>query len=143
MTLVIVDIDHNVPTLWANLETASLDQAVLALAKREGVSNPRAIGRWPNNTQNQYRHQAKIAEWAANKGLTGVIWTALLPGMQTSRGVLPTITEVKNHLAELNDTERAGAIEYIHRAPRQIATPYRLELEDSFPMQDVQAGDND
>ncbi|MBT3360856.1 MAG: hypothetical protein HN403_14630 [Rhodospirillales bacterium] len=142
MTLVIVDIEHYVPALWAELDAASLDQAVSVLAEREGVPNQRVIGRWPNKTEEQYPHQSAIAEWAIGKGLTGVVWTALPPGMKKTRSVMPTLAEVKTLLARLSSIESAGAIEYIHRAPGQIATPYRSALESAFPSQDREASEH-
>ncbi|MDR6871126.1 hypothetical protein J2Y55_002134 [Bosea sp. BE125] len=143
MTLVLVDMDHHTPTLWVELDATSLDQAVSALAEREGVPNKRVIGRWPNDGEEQYLHQSAIAEWAIGKGLTGVVWTALPPGMKGCRGTVPTLAEMKTYLVALSGLERSGAIEYIHRAPRQIATPYRSELEISFPVQHHKVSDHD
>jgi hypothetical protein len=135
MTLVIVDIAHSVSALWAQLDAASLDQAICALSEREGVPNKNVIGRWPNNTGTLYPHQSDIAAWAISKDLTGVVWTALPPGMKKARGVMPTLAEVKAHLRGLGSIESVSAIEYIHRAPIQIATPYRSILEEAFPFQ--------
>tara|TARA_R110002094_G_scaffold212378_3_gene182879 strand:- start:3307 stop:3897 length:591 start_codon:yes stop_codon:yes gene_type:complete len=143
MTLVIANIEHHVTVLWAELDVASLDQAVLLLAEREDVPNARVIGRWPNQTEEQYLHQSAIAEWAISQGLTGVVWTALPTGMKKARGLMPTLAEVKTYLAGLSSVERVGAIEYIHRAPTQIETPYRSALESSFPFQDTEENGRD
>lgn len=131
MTLVIVDVGHHVPTLWAELDVASLGDAVTLLAKREDCRES-AIGRWPNNSQKLYPNQDAISDWATGKGLSGVVWTALQPGMKDNRGVLPSLAEVEAHLSGLGDAERDRAIAYIYKAPGQIATPYRSALENLF-----------
>lgn len=142
MTLVIADIKHYVPVLWAELDAASLDEAVSLLAKREGVTRERAIGRWQNQTKEKYPHQTTIAEWAIANDFIGVVWTALEPGMKESRGDLPTLTQVRHHLATLEENESVGAIQYIHKAPIQIMTPYRSALESSFPFQDHETSEH-
>ncbi len=136
ITLVITDSEHDVPTLWAELDVASLDKAISMLAKREGCQQG-SIGRWPNNLERRFPCQDKICAWATTKGLTAVVWTALDPGMKGNRGTAPTLAQVQNHLATLDKSSQAGAIEYIHRAPKQVETPYRPSLENSFPFGDM------
>ena len=128
ITLVIVDDPHRVPTLWAELDARSLGEAVTLLTKREGVPHENAIGRWPNNTEETYPHEDEIGAWATAKGLAGVVWTALPPGMKKSRGVMLTLEDVKTYLASLSEREREGALVYIRNAPEQIATRYRRHL---------------
>jgi hypothetical protein len=136
ITLVIADSEHAVPTLWAELDVATLDDAISKLAIREGCQQG-SIGRWPNNLEGRFPCQDKICSWAHTKKLTAVVWTALCPGMKGNRCKTPTLAQVQNHLADLDKDSQAGAIEYIHRAPKQIATPYRSSLENCFPLGDM------
>ncbi|MPT47970.1 MAG: hypothetical protein E2598_06060 [Sphingobium sp.] len=128
MTLVIVNIEHHVPTLWAEMNVNSLAHAINALAAREGVQNPNAIGRWPNTTDRQYPLGQSIAEWAGRMGFSGVVWTALQPGMKETRGTVPTLDELTAYIAKLDNDTRLRAKAYIDNAPVQIATPYREVL---------------
>ncbi|MCU1302673.1 MAG: hypothetical protein JWQ87_2957 [Candidatus Sulfotelmatobacter sp.] len=129
MTLVIVEAQTVIPVLWTFLDVETLDQAVRVLADREGVPKPHVIGRWPNQTAVRYLHEEAIGRWAKRKNLNGVVWTALPPGMRSTRGVTPDLQEVKQHLETLDNTARMKAAEYIMRAPSQIKTAYRSELE--------------
>lgn len=128
ITIVILDIEHEVPVLWANMQVSSLDQAINALADREGVTNLNTIGRWPNATSQDYLMVDRIAEWARKKGFSGVVWTALKPGMKEMRGVIPTLDELTIHMGKLDVEALTKAREYIVKAPAQIATPYRNAL---------------
>lgn len=128
MTLVIVDADHHVPTLWAEMDLASLAQAIDALGTREGVQNLSTIGRWPNATSRHYPLCDAIGAWAARMELLGVVWTALQPGMRDRRGTIPTLDELTTYIANLDHGALARTKEYIDNAPAQIATPYREAL---------------
>ncbi|WP_138511594.1 hypothetical protein [Maricaulis alexandrii] len=132
MTLVIVDSGHGVPVLWSELSVDSLGQAVQALAEREGVPDPRSIGRWPNTIDKRYPFIESISHWATGKGLSGVVWTALKPGMKGKRGTIPSLTEMKTHLAALDSNSAALAKEYFDRTPAQIMTPHRQSLARVF-----------
>ena len=128
ITLVIVEGLAPVVTLWALLEVTTLAQAIAALADREG-SPPRYIGRWPSQQGEAYPQSAVIAEWAVERGIEGVVWTALPCGMTERRGELPSLAELQSHLSNLDDGSRAEAAKYIFNAPAQIQTPYRPSLE--------------
>ena len=128
ITLVIVESDHRVPTLWAELNVETVAQAVEALRVREGVPYESSIGRWPNDTQKEYLSSDAIAEWATANGVQAVVWTALLPGMKGNRGSIPTLDELTVHLAKLEGSDLSKAKIYIANAPSQIATPYRQDL---------------
>lgn len=128
ITLVIVESNLRVPTLWAELNVETVAQAVEALKVREGVPYESSIGRWPNDTQKEYPSSDAIAEWATANGVQAVVWTALLPGMKGNRGAIPTLDELTAHLAKLEGSALSKAKIYIANAPSQIATPYRQDL---------------
>ena len=126
MTLVITESALSVPVLWAPLRTDNLADAINALAKREKVTRLASIGRVPDG--GNYSCADVITTWAGARGLTGVVWTALQPGMKGMRGQVPTLAEIKPHLDKLSSAARAKALEYLHRAPAQIETAYRTPL---------------
>lgn len=126
MTLVIVDHDAPTTTLWAPLAVQTLEDAVVALADREGCST-RAIGRWPNEGHGPAA--GPIGEWARRKELAGVVWTALKAGFRDARGTVPTLDQIARHLDGLSPAARGEATRYVRMAPGQVATPLRRDLE--------------
>lgn len=98
---------------------------------REGVSKSNVIGRWPNETGKHYPYEDKIARWASDKGFSGVVWTALPPGMKKMKGNIPSLQQIRDYLVALSESEMERAAEYIFKAPEQIITPYRQALADA------------
>ena len=131
ITLVIVEDVAPVKTLWAPLNVASLAQAIAVLADREGSSS-RYIGRWPLQQNEAYPQSAVIGEWAIERGIDAVVWTALPCGMKDRRGEFPSLAELQSYLSKLSDENRAEAAKYIFNAPAQIQTPYRPSLEQAL-----------
>lgn len=131
MTLVIVDHPSPVPTLWARLEVSSMKEAVQALHDREGAEWIGSIGRWPLDTR-PHRFSSEIGTWAQEKELDGVVWTDLKAGFRPDRKSVPTLEEATRHLGALTGKAREKAAAYVLRAPSQIATPFRPELEKLF-----------
>lgn len=128
ITLVIVESDRRVPTLWAELNVESLAAGVEALKVRERVDYASPIGRWPNATKKIYPFIDEIAAWARARGISGVVWTALLPGMKDDRGTIPTLEQLVTHIGRLDAAALEKATIYIANAPSQIMTPYRQAL---------------
>ena len=129
ITLVVVGGGSRSPVLWAELLVPDLEAAVAALAARESVLIRESIGRWPARRGLSFPHQDVIGSWAEERGLAGVVWTALKPGMQGRRGFVPTLDELVRHLHGLDARSRDNAAAYIRNAPRQIRTAYRPALE--------------
>jgi hypothetical protein len=129
ITLVIADSGVWSPVLWIPLAVETLEDAVSALANRERVPSSKSIGRVPASNRT-YRYGSAIFEWARQKQATGVVWTALKPGLSTDdRGRLPTLDELRQHVDQLGPEARIKALEYVQRAPAQIRTNYRGPLE--------------
>ncbi len=125
----VIDTDaRDVPVLWSELQVPSLGAAVNALAAREGVTRLASIGRWPSSSQ----FEDRIGKWAIDKQIDGVVWTALKPGFPDSRGTTPTLADLTAHINGLSAEQRARAAEYVTRAPVQIDTPMRQELEEAL-----------
>lgn len=127
LTLVLVEHDSPVNTFWAPLAVDTVETAIDALAEREGVARPASIGRIPPWEATQ-RPRATIAEWAKAKGVQGVVWTDLKPGLIGRRGVVPTLEQLRLYVATLPPETRQRAAHYLAAAPLQIRTPLRSAL---------------
>lgn len=131
ITLVICDGYATVQVLWAELDVKTIDDARSALASRENVkpNNLRhSIGYWSAAGASAHPESTVIGQWAINKGINGVVWTALKPKIGDDYR-MPTEEEVIKYLEALTGSDRAETEEYVRLAPRQIVTPYRLEIE--------------
>jgi hypothetical protein len=113
------------PTLWASLDVSSLDEAIIALATREGVE-PSQIDRWPGSGG---AIPELVGAWATHANHDAVVWTALTPKWQTEHRT-PLESEVLALLVDLDARgEAAHAERYIRNTPRQTASPYRTAIE--------------
>lgn len=130
VTLVIDQEGRTVPTLWAILPADNLEAGIAQLAVRENVKRLGAIGRWPS-ADNSSIH-AIVAAWARRNHIDGVVWTALKPGLQKTRGVRPSLEDILGHIATLSGGARANAEEYVRRAPQQVATEWRDAIRRAF-----------
>lgn len=136
-----------VPVLWAKLDCKGKSEAIEALRKREGTRE-RHIG-WrfgssqSTSTEFGEQHRISISQWCFEKGLDGVVWTALPPKFgkdEAKNGIAPTQQEAIDYLHRLEGSHRDLAFEYIREAPQQIRTPYRAAFESVFPELKSEAG---
>ena len=127
ITLVIECSARPVRSLWALMDSETLEDAHEALRLREGKVIPNQIGRWSFGTRAPDSIPG-LDKWASTKQLDHVIWTALPPRIGGDERT-PTKKEVVNHLQSLTGTERDRAKQYIRRAPLQIDTAYRRQIE--------------
>ena len=72
-----------------------------------------------------------IGEWARQRGLDAVVWTALPPTIE-SQEVVPTADQAIALIGRFSHEQRRNAEHYIRMAPRQIDTPYRRRFEAEF-----------
>jgi hypothetical protein len=113
----------------------SVDELELAksqLAEREGIKDeniPRYVGWWSPNSNSGGRFIAGIREWATQRALDAVVWTALPPKFEQTEGRVPKAEEVIGFLRRLPHEKRRHAEEYVRRAPLQIDTEYRRVIE--------------
>lgn len=130
ITLVLVPNVAPVRSLWAIMDATRLEDARLALAKREQIpkkNESQHIGSWsqgeppPNEIQD-------LDAWAKVVGVQHVIWTALPPKFDGQERV-PTDEQVVAYLESLVGAPRDAAETYIRRAPKQIDTAYRRCIE--------------
>lgn len=135
ITLVICSSTPRVRTCWVPLEVADMDAARLALGLREFS---RANAQWIAENIGvadliagtaSGNERETIRQWAAGLGLDGVVWTDLPPKFAKNKGRTPTCDEVITHLSSLEGRERDKAEEYVRKAPKQVDTPYRRQIE--------------
>ena len=88
----------------------------------------RSIGAWSANFATNHAEAVSVGVWAKTKGIDGVVWTALRARFSDVQGK-PACHQVMHYLADLVGDVRDRAEEYVRRAPAEIATPYRAEIE--------------
>lgn len=130
ITLVLCNEAAPVRTYWTLLAVEDLEAAVAVLADREGITRrvDTGIGRYMRGTDLPGADPAEIAIWAEARDIDGVVWTSLPYGLKDSRGVMPKVAEVLEHLQRLEGKARDAAREYIEKAPSQIDTAYRRAI---------------
>lgn len=143
ITLVIIDKDEAfekqiafVRSLWAIMSVDNIDTACKALAEREGIGNKASeqhIGRWERSStiRDKYLCSDLIEEWAKRVDLDVVIWTAL-PAKFDNSEEIPPIDKLIKYLSDLPYEKQKHAETYIRKAPQQIDTNYRRQLETKF-----------
>ena len=125
VTLVIAPGAAEVTVLWTRLDVGDLEEAITLLAKREGCP-PHRIGHWPGPAS---VGSNAIGAWAEERGLSGIVWTALPANWNQTAGRVPTLAELVGYLRTLEGDTAAAAEHYIRSAPPQIQTGLRPNLE--------------
>lgn len=130
ITLVIDPKAGPVRVLWGHMMSSSLDDARKALRDREGITGTNSlsrIGSWGIG-DSLPRDIPELPQWADARGLDAVVWTALVPKFE-GKERSPSVDEVIAYLRGLLGTVRDYARQYVERAPRQIDTAYRRQIE--------------
>lgn len=133
VTLVLHDAAEPVRSLWALMTVTDVNDARRQLAEREGISSARveaSTGHSPGVGQGSPCILG-IDAWANSRGIDHVIWTELRPRWN-KQAHSPTSESVVEYLAGLRGPTRERAEEYVRRAPRQIDTDYRRDIEASL-----------
>ena len=133
ITLVLHKDTKPVRSLWALMTVDNLVDAKEKLVAREGCQKS-AVKSWSQDCSNpEQRCILDLDAWAKSRSIDHVIWTALLPKFfdknlqELTRD--PTSDQVIQYLKRLRGCERDHAEEYVRRAPRQIDTQYRRDIE--------------
>jgi hypothetical protein len=130
VTLIIDAKAKPVRTLWAIMLLSNLEACVESLALREGTSKTNIqMVSITDSTKDSI--SSIIKEWLINNNLDAAIWTSLSFSKKTEYK-RPNINVILKHLESLKGTERANAEEYIRKAPLQVDTEYRREIEARF-----------
>jgi hypothetical protein len=130
LTLVLSEGVEAVQTLWTLSRKSTLPNAIDNLRIREGTLK-RNIGSWETRSGHPKASFVTnaIEEWATQKRLDAVVWTALGPNRPDSNQGTTTETERLTWLAQLEASGRSGnAREYIEKTPAQIVTGLRIRI---------------
>jgi hypothetical protein len=130
ITLVIETNAEPVRVLWAHILPHNLEDAKKALCDREGIpdrNRESRIGSWTAGSSAP-ANIPELARWAEVHALDLVVWTALPPKFADEERT-PSAQEVVQYLSGLQGTVRDYAKGYIERAPKQIDTDYRRQIE--------------
>ena len=131
ITLVVAEDCEPVPVFWTRLDVSSLNDARIALARREGISSENlgvSVGFWSETSRSRHDDARSIGEWAESVEATAVVWTALKPKFR-DMSVKPSCDEVVAYLSGLTGETQERAEEYVRRTPGQIRTLYRDAIE--------------
>lgn len=128
ITLVIEQSAEHIRSLWALMSVNDLKLAKKELKDREGI-NEGDVGFWTQDSYSKHDFVGTISDWAIQKELDAVIWTALPPKFEDQKGKVPSVEEVISFLRNLPHEKRKYAEAYIRKSPRQIDTDYRRIIE--------------
>lgn len=105
------------------------EDAVCDLKRREGTHWGN-IGYWSARGDCSGHKLADcIGSWGAKRGFDAVVWTALESNFQECAKKSFTIENAIRHLKGLSPIGQLEAKEYIWRAPDEVRTKLRVELE--------------
>lgn len=130
ITLVLVQTENPVRSLWAEMDATDLASAKTNLRKREGIlekNEDKHIGTWSAG-QSSPALIPGLSEWAATHGIAHVIWTNLPPKFKGSE-TTPSAEQIVQYLGELTGERREFAERYVRLTPRQVDTAYRRRIE--------------
>ena len=136
ITLVIADVNYQIRSLWILMTSVSLEDAKKALAEREEISDQNiksSVGFWCRESEESHGLCADvIGKWAQHLNIDAVVWTNLKYGLKDKRGVMPSCVEIVEHLNSLPYERKKVAEEYVCKAPLQIDTEYRRQIQDEM-----------
>ena len=142
ITLVVAEDCDPVPVFWTRLDVPSLDDARIALARREAISSTylnASVGYWSQTSQSRHGDAPSIGVWAESIKATAVVWTALKPRFR-DMSVKPSCDEVVAYLSGLIGEAQVRAEEYVRRTPGQIRTRYRDAIERELGWTEQESG---
>lgn len=126
LTLVLVPGRTPLPVLWAEMRVRDVAEARQVVKEREGCEL-KAVGVWPSDAKATAYQE--IADWAAQRDIQHVVWTGL--GAKFNGEALPPVDAAAaiDYLRGLQGDVREEAERYVRKAPLQIATAFRKEIE--------------
>lgn len=137
LTLVIDNDAQKIQTFYAVSLYKELDEAVLDLAIREGGTR-KSIGYY-NQKTDKFKPESfnddlkqNIRVWTKSKSFDAVIWTNLGRKFKDKIGLDYNSDNVIKYLKTLPENIKIIAEEYIRKAPKQIQTPIRKEIEEKL-----------
>lgn len=133
LTIVLEPTAKLVQSLYAISTNTTIDEAVLNLAVREGSARS-AIGYYDKHTNEtkpkEFKHIENIKKWLTfHPDIDAVMWTNLNANWKEAGRLKSKKQDRIEHLKALDGPTKAIAEEYIRKAPIQIATNFRQEIE--------------
>ena len=132
ITLVIDPLANPVRCLWALMTVTDLENAKESLRIREGRPERAAIHSVEKTDNVADSLKESVRQWMITKDIDAVIWTGLSCKFDDINNLRPTIEQVKDYLSRRPADEKKLAEDYIRRAPKQVDTEYRREIEKAF-----------
>jgi hypothetical protein len=132
LAIVLCEGAPDAPTWWAELDLDDLDRARELLREREQI-DPRwagLVGSLPAEDGDGGPWHARIAAWTEERGIDGVVWTALPPKSPGGASTMPTADEAIAYLRGLQGERAEHAERYVRQVPADIRTPYRRVIEE-------------
>jgi hypothetical protein len=114
------------------LSAADWEQAKEALARRERTwsaqNRCKSIGSWSVGDAER-TDIVGLSSWVKSRGAEHVIWTALPPAFHSDESRIASGEEIVGYLEGLRGPQRQLAETYVRKAPRQIDTAIRRDIE--------------
>src|SRR6185369_1029997 len=89
-----------------------------------------SCGYWVRDGDSRGQCANLVRQWAARRDVEAVIWTDLPARFNGINGQIPNADEVIEFLRHREGQERQNAMDYVMKAPRQISTEYRRQIEE-------------
>jgi hypothetical protein len=109
------------------------DDAICDLRSREGTTRSNIGFLFVDGSREpQARDQERVTAiqtWATGAGVDVVVWTDLPPNFEEVCGKAFSIEHAIAHVRSLEAPTKAGAAEYVWRAPNFVNTPLRAALQ--------------
>jgi len=108
------------------------EDAICDLRSREGTTRSNIGYHFADGSRNQSRDSttlAAIQAWATKSAIDVVVWTDLQSNFQRECGKPFSVQAALAHLQALDASAKAGAVEYLWRAPALVKTALRTALE--------------
>jgi len=131
LTLVLTEEAALVQCLWTRSGRDSLRASIAELASREGVPSKyvaTSIGVWRPGDPSP-ACMPMLTPWAEERRVSAVVWTALGPKLNGKAVASVSCEAALSYLEALTGVQKQRAEEYVRRAPKQIATAYRTQIE--------------
>ena len=123
-----------IPTRFAESRFCELDDAIAALANREGITKEENIKHGIGYTERDKKAETKfkksdvIQEWVKQHNFDAAVWTALESNFSKKCWKEFSVQVATECLQKLSGREKDNAREYIENAPPEICTPLRRHL---------------
>jgi len=120
----------NTTVAWCLTKRAQLEDAVADLRCREGtnMANIRSL-RLDEQPAGPTVVEKAILDWATDRKLDAVSWTALQSNFEEKTGQAFSIEQAIAHLKSLSVDGKVKAVEYVWKAPDFVQTPLRSALQ--------------